>query len=105
MDPGWTARRELPARAEAISGDWRKAAARAAAAVEGRAQRPIFLGDGRGEFNERGLGYACGAAAARRSIVVGLSLSAYYPSASLSERVLAVAHFRRWGWRVFLVLH
>jgi hypothetical protein len=34
-----------------------------------------------------------------------LTLTAYLPSASLSESDLAVAQFRRYGWRVWLVLH
>jgi hypothetical protein len=36
---------------------------------------------------------------------VGMSLTAYLPSASLSERVVAVGRVPGGGWRVWSVLH
>jgi hypothetical protein len=85
---------------------WRHAAAVAALAAEGREERPILgtvgRGAGRGTVETR---KDCGRAAVARSISVGLSLTAYFPSASLSEREVAVARFPGWGWRVWLLLH
>ena len=89
--------------------DWRQQAARAALAYEMRTERRIFTdalratapGSARGSEVVR----ACGIAAARRTVTVDLSLTAFYPSASLSERVWAVARFSGWGWRPFLLLH
>jgi hypothetical protein len=49
--------------------------------------------------------HACGKAVARRTITVSMSLTAYLPSASLSERVVAVEHLQGGGWRVWMVLH
>jgi hypothetical protein len=46
----------------------------------------------------------CGAAAAQRTIVVYITLRAFLPSASLSERVSYVSRFRS-GWRVWQVAH
>src|SRR5207247_1717321 len=83
---------------------WRRAAGRAAAAAEDRRSRPILFGI-RWAAHDRRVTYACGPRAARRSAVVSLSLSGFYPSASLSDRVVAVARFRGRGWRVWLLLH
>jgi hypothetical protein len=38
-------------------------------------------------------------------VVVNLSLTAMLPSASLSERDIAISHVRGHGWRVWEVLH
>ena len=51
------------------------------------------------------LRYQCGARALHRSVVVSLQLTGYLPSASLSQRVVAVSRFRRYGWRTWLLLH
>jgi hypothetical protein len=51
------------------------------------------------------VGNRCGARAQRRTIVITFSLTQYLPSASLSEYVVAVSHFRRYGWRAWLLLH
>ena len=83
---------------------WRREASRAAAAAEGRPRRPIVISRHRALHDGR-IRYACGAAAEDRSMVVALSLTGLLPSASLSERVVAVARFPRYGWRVYLVLH
>jgi hypothetical protein len=80
------------------------AAERAAAIAEPRSLLPVVV-----TANDRTrvaqLRHACGAPAARRSVVVSLSLNGLLPSASLSERVVAVARFPRSGWRVYQVLH
>jgi hypothetical protein len=82
----------------------RRAAERAAAAAAGRTARPIVLGaDQTGRAQQ--VVFACGRAALAHSMIVALTLTAYLPSASLSESDLAVAQFRRYGWRVWLVLH
>jgi hypothetical protein len=82
----------------------RDAAARAAAAAQGRIARPVIVGVGR-SFREGQVTAACGRAALRRSVIVSSSLTGYMPSASLSERVVAVARFPRYGWRVWMILH
>src|SRR5207248_3446381 len=79
----------------------RRTAAVAAAAFEGRALRPVIVGYGARLGQVR---HACGGATARRTVVVGMSLTAYLPSASLSERDVAVSRIRG-GWRVWSVLH
>jgi hypothetical protein len=78
------------------------AAGGAAAGFEGRRLRPVIIGYGARMAQVR---HACGKAIARRTITVGLTLTAYLPSASLSERVVAVEHLQGGGWRVWMVLH
>jgi hypothetical protein len=77
-------------------------AERAAAVAKGRGARPVILSarkSGRtGQVRD-----ACDAAALRHSIIVALTLTAYLPSASLSERVVAVARFPRYAWRAWIV--
>jgi len=82
----------------------RTAAQRAAAAASGRAARPVALAAKQSTRAGQVI-HACGRAALRRSLIVSLALTAYLPSASLSERDVAVARFARYGWRVWLVLH
>lgn len=77
------------------------AAAATAADFEGRALRPVIVGYGR---RHPEVWHACGGVVARRTVTIAMSLTAYLPSASLSERVVAVSHVRG-GWRVWLVLH
>jgi hypothetical protein len=48
--------------------------------------------------------FECGARVWRRTVVVYITLRAYLPSASLSERVLFVGRFRD-GYRVWQVVH
>jgi hypothetical protein len=79
----------------------RRAAAAAAAAFEGRALRPVIVGYGSRLAQVR---HACGRSTARRTVVVGMSLTAMLPSASLSVREVAVSHVGG-GWRVWSVLH
>ena len=93
---------------QSLPADWQRSAAAAALAAESRSERPIVVrearahsADGRGAQLER----ACGGAVAGRSVIVSLSLTAFFPSGSLSERVWAVARFARWGWRAFFELH
>jgi len=91
-----------------LTGNWRHDAAGAALAVESRSERPIVThtgkasapGTARGQQLER----ACGKVATSKSVIVSLYLTGY-PSASLSERVWAVADFPRWGWRAYFELH
>ena len=78
------------------------AAGGAAAGFEGRALRPVIVGYGARMAQVR---HACGKAVARRTITVGMTLTAYLPSASLSERIVAVEHLQAGGWRVWMVLH
>jgi hypothetical protein len=80
----------------------RQAAAAAAARFEGRAIRPVIVGYFFRLAQVRG---ACGRSIARRTVVVNMSLTAMLPSASLSERDVAVSHIRGDGWRVWMVLH
>ena len=88
---------------------WRSQAARAALAFEMRSERPILIDTVRATAPGADRGpqviRACGPAAAQRTVEVDLALTASYPSASLSERSWAVAHFSRWGWRPWLLLH
>ena len=92
-----------------IQPGWRQQAARAALAYEMRDERPILIDAVRATAMAAGRGpqviRACGMAAAQRTVEVDLALTALYPSASLSERSWAVAHFSRWGWRPWLLLH
>jgi len=82
----------------------RTQAASVAAAGEPRSVRSVVVHlDDPGRAG--GVRSACGATAMRRSVVVSLALTGYFPSASLSERVVAVGHFRHHGWRVWLLLH
>jgi hypothetical protein len=81
----------------------RTTAASLAAAIEPRSLRPVVRSvDARAR---RGPVRACGDRVAERTVIVGLALTAYFPSASLSQRVVAVSRFRRYGWRVWLLLH
>jgi hypothetical protein len=77
-------------------------AAATAARFERRSMRPVVVGySGRLAQVRR----QCGARVARRTVVVNLSLTAMLPSASLSERDIAISHVRGHGWRVWEVLH
>jgi hypothetical protein len=49
--------------------------------------------------------HQCGAGVARRTVIVNLSLTAMLPSASLSERDVAVSRLPGQGWQVWEVLH
>ncbi len=92
-----------------LTGSWRREASAAALAVESRSERPIVIQTGRasapGTTRRQQLERACGRVAASKSVIVSLSLTRFYPSASLSERVWAVADFPRWGWRAYFELH
>lgn len=98
-----------PRRPSSLGGNWRRQGPAAALAVESRMERPIVLQANLASAltNPRAqqLQRACGKAAASNSVIVGLSLTAFYPSASLSERVWAVAYFAKWGWRAYFELH
>jgi hypothetical protein len=106
--PPWTRRGPhgdpCPRGALSLGPHARVAAERAAAGASGRASRPVAL-----TANQTGragqVTYACGREALRRSLIVSLTLTAYLPSSSLSERDVAVARFPRYGWRVWLLLH
>jgi hypothetical protein len=80
----------------------RTAAAAPAARFEGRPMRPVIVG-----YNARlaQVRFSCGRKTARRTVVVDMTLTAMLPSASLSERDVAVSHIRGHGWRVWAVLH
>ncbi len=86
---------------------WRRAASFAAAAADARSLRPIVVGRaGPGHQTRRGqIRYACGQAAVRRSVVIGLALTSAFPSASASTQILALARFPHFGWRVWMILH
>jgi hypothetical protein len=81
----------------------RTAAARVAAAAEPAALRPVVWSVD--DPDRRGPVQRCGKRVLARTVIVGLALTGYFPSASLSQRVVAVSHFRRYGWRTWLVLH
>lgn len=106
--PPWTRRGQhgdpCPRHALALGPDARAAAERAAAAASGRAARPVVLTANQTTRAGQVI-HACGRAALRRSLIVSLTLTRYLPSASLSERDVAVARFARYGWRVWLLLH
>ncbi len=72
-------------------------------------ERPVVIQVGRASApttdRAQQLKNACGKKAASRSVIVSLSLTGFYPSASLSERVWAVADFRGWGSRPYFELH
>jgi hypothetical protein len=93
---------DCPTGALALGRHAREAAAAAAARVEGRSMRPVVTGYFARIAQVR---HQCGAGVARRTVVVNLSLTAMLPSASLSERDLALSHIRGRGWRVWQVLH
>jgi hypothetical protein len=95
-------RGKCPRGLSALGPGARRAAAAAAAAFEGRAMRPVIVGYGSRLAQVR---HACGRSTARRTVVVSMSLTAMLPSASLSERDVAVSHVRGGGWRVWSVLH
>jgi RNase P/RNase MRP subunit p30 len=48
--------------------------------------------------------HECGRKAVSRTVVVYITLRGFLPSASLSERVSFVSHFRS-GWRVWEIAH
>ena len=48
--------------------------------------------------------HQCGSKDASRTVVVYITLRKFLPSASLSERVSFVSHFRS-GWRVWEIAH
>ena len=83
-------------------------ASRAAVSREPRSSRPqvveavIATGDlrGRGGMAKR----QCGSKVASRTVVVYITLRKFLPSASLSQRVSFVSHFRS-GWRVWEIAH
>jgi hypothetical protein len=62
----------------------------------------VIVGHG---ARHRQVRHACGPRIARRTITVGMTLISYLPSASLSERVVAVGRVPGGGWRVWSVLH
>jgi hypothetical protein len=84
------------------------AATRAAIAHERPSARPqitegvIAWDDLRGRGGE--VKFQCGTRAAHRTVVVYVTLRAFLPSASLSERVSFVSRFRT-GWRVWEIAH
>jgi hypothetical protein len=86
---------------------WRHEASMAAARATARPLRPILVGAAPSIHAGRSgqVVYACGHAVAGRSVTVGLTLTDAYPSASASTSIVAVAHFRHYGWRVWMVLH
>lgn len=106
--PPWTKRGahgdDCPRNPLPLGAGARRAAEQAAAAASGRATRPIVLTADQTDRSQQVV-YACGRAALQRSFIVALTLTAYLPSASLSERDVAVARFGRYGWRVWLLLH
>jgi hypothetical protein len=109
--PAWNIGRAFascPRAPLALTGVWRRQAAAAALAVESRSERPIVIRVGLGSASSFGraqqLQQACGRVAAARSAIVNLSLTAFYPSASVSERVWAVARFAD-GWHAYFELH
>jgi hypothetical protein len=81
----------------------RTAAVRAAAAAEPASLRPVIWGTD--DPDRRGPVRRCGKRILARTVIVSLSLTGYLPSASLSQRVVAISHFRRYGWRTWLLLH
>jgi hypothetical protein len=109
--PAWTRRGphgdDCPREPLPVGAHWRHAASLAAAAADARPLRPIVVGRG-GPGHQTRLGqirYACGQPAVRRSVVIGIQLSALFPSASASTQILALARFRHWGWRVWMIVH
>ena len=81
-----------------------RAAARVAAQAIGRGMRPVVVGYDRHRRVTQ-LTYQCGSKQRARTVVVLLRNTALLPEASASQTVLAVSHFRRYGWRVWLVIH
>jgi hypothetical protein len=79
-------------------------AAEVAAAGQPRPLRPVVVRVGLSDRSSQ-VSRLCGRIALRRTVIVSLTLTGYLPSASLSERVVAVARFRHYGWRVWLLLH
>jgi hypothetical protein len=97
MTPG-----DCPTGALSLGRRAREEAAAAAARFEGRTMRPVVTG----YFARiRQVRHQCGAGVARRTVIVNLSLTAMLPSASLSERDVAVSRLPGQGWQVWEVLH
>jgi hypothetical protein len=99
---GACTRRLLPLTANAIG-----PATRAALRRERPAARPqVASADLATADRERGgeAKFECGARAWRRTVVVYITLRAFLPSASLSERVDFVGRFKG-GYRVWQVVH
>jgi hypothetical protein len=92
---------KCPSAPAALGAGRRRHAAAVAAAFAGRKARPVVVGYGSRAAQVR---HACGAAVARRTVTVSISLTASLPSASLSERLVAVSRIRG-HWRVWMVLH
>ncbi|HEY7630743.1 MAG TPA: hypothetical protein VH817_08590 [Thermoleophilaceae bacterium] len=109
--PAWTKRGphgdDCPLHPLPVGTNWRHAASLAAAAVDARSERPIVVGRGgpRHQTRRGQIRYACGSAAVRRSVVVGLALTRAYPAASASTQIVALSRFRGLGWRVWMLLH
>ena len=73
-------------------------------ARSGKAQ--VVAADLAADDHQRGLQakYECGGRVWRRTVVVYITLRAFVPSASLSEKVFFVGRFKR-GYRVWQVVH
>jgi hypothetical protein len=69
-------------------------------------ERPQVVSAGRAADRSRGpeAKFVCGVRVWRRTVVVYITLRAFLPSASLSERVDFVGRFRN-GYRVWRVVH
>ncbi|TML36549.1 MAG: hypothetical protein E6G25_10685 [Actinobacteria bacterium] len=81
-------------------------ASRAAVARERTSSRPQVVQAEIASDEERGgmVKHQCGSKDASRTVVVYITLRKFLPSASLSERVSFVSHFRS-GWRVWEIAH
>jgi hypothetical protein len=83
-------------------------ASRVAVAREQRSSRPQVVEALIASDDLRGRGgivkHRCGSKGASRTVVVYITLRKFLPSASLSERVSFVSHFRS-GWRVWEIAH
>ena len=96
-----------PRRLLPLTGDAVGLAAKAALRATRRADRPqVTSADLATADHSRGPGarFECGARVWRRTVVVYVTLRAFLPSASLSERVVFAGRFRS-GYRVWQVVH
>jgi hypothetical protein len=87
----------------------RRLAARVAARYQGRSARPVvrstYYGTDTTQARAGEVRSQCGPRVAARTIVVELLDTAYAPSDSVQEVVVAVGRFARHGWHQWLVLH